>query len=71
MVGVLALDHGFGPELRNDLEVLVHDLAALLEWHADGIELALIPAGRHAHDQAAPRQKVHAGKLLCEQDRIA
>ena len=36
-----------------DLEVLVHDLAAPLERHAHGVELALVPARRHAHEQAA------------------
>src|SRR5262245_52808151 len=36
----LAADRVLGPEAFEDVEVLVHDLAALLERHADCVELA-------------------------------
>ena len=61
----------FGPEALQDVEVLVHDFAAFSERHAYRIELAPIPARRHAHQQAAVGQQVHAGELLGEDDRIA
>jgi hypothetical protein len=60
-----------GPEPLQDVEVLVHDLAALLERHADGIELAPVPSRRHSHEQPAIRQQVHARELLGKNDRIA
>ena len=65
------IDHVLGPEALQDIEILIHDLAALLERHADGVELAPVPARRHAHEQPAVREKVHARKLLGEDDGIA
>ena len=50
---------------------LVHELAALVERNAASVELALVPAGRYAHDQAPFRKLVHAGELLGERDGIA
>ena len=68
---VLAVDLLLGPQPVQDLEILVHELAALVERNAERVELALVPARRHAHDQAAVRELVHAGELLGERDRIA
>src|SRR5262249_21878355 len=41
---VLAVDFFFGPQPVENLQVLVHQLAALFERNADRIELALVPA---------------------------
>src|SRR5215813_324701 len=53
----LAADRVLGPEAFEDIEVLVHDLAALLERHADGIEFAPVPARCHSHQQPAVGQQ--------------
>jgi hypothetical protein len=67
----VAVDHVLGPEAGQDVEIDVHDSAALIEGHAHGVELTLVPPGCHAHQQAAVRQEVHAGELLREHDRVA
>src|SRR5262249_50947610 len=47
----LAAHRMLGPEAFEDVEIFIHDLAALLERHADGVEFAPIPARCHAHQQ--------------------
>jgi hypothetical protein len=71
VVGPFAVHQGLGPQPFHDLEILVHDLAAPLERDAHGVELALVPARRHTHQETPLRQLIHAGELLGEQHGIA
>ncbi len=41
---ILAVNLVFGPQTPQDLEIPVHDPAALIERHSDRIELAFVPA---------------------------
>src|SRR4030067_388414 len=42
---------GLGPEARQDVQVALEEAAALLERHADRVELARVPARGGAQDQ--------------------
>ena len=59
------------PEGAKRTDGLVHALVALGQGYACGGELLLDVAGADADDQAAVRDDVDAGELLCEHDRIA
>src|SRR5439155_858016 len=60
-----------GPEPREDVEVPLEETAALLEGHADGVELARVPAGRGAQDQPAARDHVERPERLGRDRRVA
>ena len=70
-MGPLALDHILGPEALQDVEVFVHDLAALIERHAYRIELALVPACSHGQQEAATGELIDARQLLGQHHGIA
>src|SRR5215475_5881708 len=59
------------PQRAHQLERLVAPARALLERHAERLELALEPADRGADDQAAARQDVDARQELRHRDRRA
>src|SRR2546428_13238970 len=63
-------DAVLGPETREDLEVPLEEPAAPLERHADGVELARVPAGGHAEDQAALRDDVERAERLGRHGRV-
>ena len=44
--------------------------AALLEGHADRVELARVPAGRYAEDETAARNDVEAAQRLRGDDGV-
>src|SRR5947209_16266168 len=71
MAHVAAVDLLLAPQAAQDFEILVHQLAALVKGYAHCIELALVPAGRHAQEQPPVGDLVHAGELLCQRHRIA
>jgi len=54
----------FGPQAQEDVQVALEDAAALLERHAHGVELARVPARRHAQDEAPARDHVQAAQGL-------
>src|SRR5262249_60612715 len=66
-----AADRVLGPETFEDLKILVHDLAALLERDADRVEFTAVPARSHAHQQSALREQIHAPELLGQDTRGA
>jgi hypothetical protein len=70
-LGYITADLRLRPQPVHDLEILVHEFAALVERNAGRVELALVPAGGHAHDEPPLRKKVDAGQLLGERDGIA
>ena len=59
------------PEAGQDLQIPVHHVAPLVERHADGVELALVPAGRHAQGEASAGDMVDARELLGQHHRVA
>ena len=59
------------PERPNHPEVLVADVASVLELGVERAELALQPTGRGAEDEAPARQRVHGSKLFGEHDGVA
>src|SRR5439155_24549070 len=60
----LQRDARLGPETREDLEVPLEEPAALLERHADGVELSRVPTRGGAHDQPALRDHVERAEGL-------
>ena len=53
------------------VEVALEEAAALLERHADGVELARVPARRHAEDQPPFRDHVEGAQRLGGDGRVA
>ena len=68
---VFAVDLLLGPQPAQDLEVAVHDPAALVERHADRVELALVPARGHAEQQPSSGNQIEARQLLRQHHRVA
>src|SRR5581483_835169 len=60
-----------GQQAGEDLQVAVHDPAALFEVDAHGAELAGVPADGRAEDEAALRDVVEATDLLGQHGRVA
>jgi hypothetical protein len=60
-----------GPQAHEDLEVALEVPAALLEGHAHRVELAGVPARRHAQDEPAARDHVEAAEGLGRHHRVA
>src|SRR5262249_20829332 len=58
-----------GPQDPAGLQLVVEDLAAALEGHADRVVLVLVPADRDAHHEPASRERMERRHLLCEQAR--